>query len=86
MLQLRPARQARPFMFELASTNSAEAAAGDLQEACSRDDRFLDMIAAAAENAREYAEKASVTEIGPGTVEQLTADVIRLSRAYVSAP
>ena len=27
-----------------------------------------------------------MTEIGPGTVDQLTADVVRLGRAYVSAP
>ena len=44
------------------------------------------MIAAAASQARGHAEQAAVTEIGPGTVEQLTADVVRLSRAYVSAP
>jgi transcriptional regulator with XRE-family HTH domain len=80
------ARQARPFMFALASTSNAEAAAGVIQEDRSRDDRFLDIITAAAEDARTHAEKASVTEIGLGTVEQLTTDVIRLSRAYVSAP
>ena len=45
-----------------------------------------DMIAAAASEARGHAEQAAVTGIGPGTVEQLTADVARLSRAYVSAP
>jgi tetratricopeptide (TPR) repeat protein len=27
-----------------------------------------------------------VTEVGPGTLEQFTADVVRLSRAYVTAP
>ena len=47
---------------------------------------WLDVIAVAASEAREHAEKAAVTEIGPGTVEQLTADVVRLGRAYVSAP
>ena len=52
------------------------------------DDRaeWPDMIAAAASEARGHAEEAAVTGIGPGTVEQLTADVARLSRAYVSAP
>jgi hypothetical protein len=45
-----------------------------------------DVIAAAASEARGYAEQTAVTGIGPGTVEQLTADVARLSRAYVSAP
>jgi tetratricopeptide (TPR) repeat protein len=45
-----------------------------------------DVIAAAASEARGHAEQAAVTAIGPGTVEQLTADVARLSRAYVSAP
>ena len=44
------------------------------------------MIALAASEARGHAEQAAVTGIGPGTVEQLTADVARLSRAYVSAP
>lgn len=44
------------------------------------------MIAAAASEARGHAEQAAVTGIGPGAVEQLTADVARLSRAYISAP
>jgi hypothetical protein len=47
---------------------------------------WTDMLAAAADRAREHAARAAVTEIGPGTIEQLTADVTRLSRAYVSAP
>ena len=47
---------------------------------------WLDAIARAASEARGYAQKAAVTDVGPGTVEQLTADVVRLSRAYVSAP
>jgi tetratricopeptide (TPR) repeat protein len=47
---------------------------------------WADLIAAAASEARGHAEQAAVTGIGPGTVEQLTADVARLSRAYVSAP
>jgi Helix-turn-helix domain len=45
-----------------------------------------DVIAVAASQARQHAEKVAVTEIGPGTVEQLKADVVRLGRAYVSAP
>jgi transcriptional regulator with XRE-family HTH domain len=47
---------------------------------------WSDVIAAAASEARGHAEQAAVTGIGPGTVEHLTADVARLSRAYVSAP
>ena len=47
---------------------------------------WSDVIAAAASEARGHAEQAAVTGIGPGTVEQLAADVARLSRAYVSAP
>jgi hypothetical protein len=50
------------------------------------DARLDDAIAIAASEARGRAERAAVTEVGPGTIEQLTADVIRLSRAYVSAP
>ncbi len=45
-----------------------------------------DLIAIAAGEAREHAQKAAVTEIGPGMIEQLKADVVRLGRAYVSAP
>jgi transcriptional regulator with XRE-family HTH domain len=45
-----------------------------------------DLIAAAASDARGHAERVAVTGVGPGTVEQFTADVVRLSRAYVSAP
>ena len=50
------------------------------------DGGWLDAVARAASEVRGYAQKAAVTEVGPGTVEQLTADVVRLSRAYVSAP
>jgi transcriptional regulator with XRE-family HTH domain len=49
-------------------------------------DGRLDMIAIAANEARGHAERAAVTEVGPGTIEQLTEDTVRLSRAYVSAP
>lgn len=47
---------------------------------------WLDAIAIAASEARDHAERAALTKVGPGMVEQLTADVARLSRAYVSAP
>jgi hypothetical protein len=46
---------------------------------------WLDAIARDASDARGYPQKAAVTAVGTGTVEQLTADVIRLSRAYVCA-
>jgi DNA-binding XRE family transcriptional regulator len=59
---------------------------GSAAEAPGPRDSCPDVIAAAASDAREHAGKAAVTEIGPGTVEQLTADVVRLGRAYVSAP
>jgi tetratricopeptide (TPR) repeat protein len=49
-------------------------------------DRWPDAVAAAASEARGHAERAAVTEVGPGTLEQFTADVVRLSRAYVTAP
>ena len=44
----------------------------------------MDMVAAVAAQARDHAAHAAITGIGPGTVEQLTAEVIRLSRAYVT--
>jgi DNA-binding XRE family transcriptional regulator len=47
---------------------------------------WLDAIALAAGQAREHAEMVAVTDVGPGAVEQLRADVIRLGRAYLSAP
>jgi tetratricopeptide (TPR) repeat protein len=50
------------------------------------EDDSVDVIALAASEAREHADKVAVTEIGPATVEQITADVVRLARAYVSAP
>ena len=48
--------------------------------------RSLDVIAMAASEAREHAQRSAVTEIGPAAVEQITADVVRLGRAYVSEP
>ena len=47
---------------------------------------WLDVIAVAASQARDHAARAALTAIGPGTVEQLTAEIVRLGRAYVSAP
>jgi hypothetical protein len=47
---------------------------------------WLDAIALAASQARADAEQAAVTDVGPGTVDQFRADVVRLGRAYVSAP
>jgi hypothetical protein len=47
-------------------------------------DTGMDMVAAAATHARDHAAHTAITSIGPGTVEQLTAEVIRLSRAYVT--
>jgi DNA-binding XRE family transcriptional regulator len=45
-----------------------------------------DFIAAAAGRARQHAAAFAITDVGPGAIEQLTADVRRLGRAYVSAP
>jgi len=61
-------------------------ASKEVAAASVEDGSWLDAIARAASEARGYAQKAAVTEVGPGTVEQFTADVIRLSRAYISAP
>jgi transcriptional regulator with XRE-family HTH domain len=60
--------------------------AGGILQVAGHGDGGVDLIAAAAAEARGHAEQASVTGIGPGTVEQFTADVARLSRAYVTAP
>jgi hypothetical protein len=43
-----------------------------------------DVVAAAAAQARDHAMNAAATSIGPGTIEQLTTEVVRLSRAYVA--
>ncbi|HUY46050.1 MAG TPA: helix-turn-helix transcriptional regulator [Streptosporangiaceae bacterium] len=43
-----------------------------------------DVVAAAAAQARDHAMNAAATGVGPGTVEQLTAEVVRLGRAYVA--
>lgn len=44
----------------------------------------VDMLAAVAAQARDHAARAATTGIGPGTVEQLTAEVVRVSRCYVA--
>ena len=59
---------------------------GDAVDAAGHMAGWLDAIAMAAGQAREHAENAAVTDVGPGTVEQFRADVVRLGRAYVSAP
>jgi len=61
-------------------------ASGDAADAPGQMAGWLDAIAIAAGQAREHAENAAVTDVGPGTVEQFRADVVRLGRAYVSAP
>ena len=43
-----------------------------------------DLITLAASQARDHAVNSAITAIGPGTVEQLTAEVVRLGRAYLS--
>jgi DNA-binding XRE family transcriptional regulator len=45
-----------------------------------------DVVAAAATQARDHAMNTAATAIGPGTIEQLTTEVVRLSRAYVASP
>jgi tetratricopeptide (TPR) repeat protein len=74
------ARQARPLLLAPAGIDADRNAMPDASGAS------VDVIAAAAREARGYAERAAVTEVGPGTLEQLRADVIRLSRSYVTAP
>jgi hypothetical protein len=61
-------------------------APGDAVDAPGHMAGWVDAIAIAAGQAREHAENAAVTDVGPGTVEQFRADVVRLGRAYVSAP
>ncbi|HUY49826.1 MAG TPA: helix-turn-helix transcriptional regulator [Streptosporangiaceae bacterium] len=84
--------QAGPFLLAQARSDGALPAPpmihvpGSAADASGPHDGWPDVISAAASDAREHAENAAVTGIGPGTVEQLTADVVRLGRAYVSAP
>jgi transcriptional regulator with XRE-family HTH domain len=86
------ASRARPFVLALARGDSTSGsgslapASDDAAGAADLVGGWADVIAVAASEAREHAEKVAVTQIGPATVEQLTADVVRLGRAYVSAP
>jgi transcriptional regulator with XRE-family HTH domain len=86
------ARQMRPSLLTLAeipefSFSEISARAPEQPQATSvHGDGWPDGIAIAASEAREHAARAAVTAIGPGAVEQVTADVVRLSRAYVSTP
>ncbi len=84
------ARQPRPFLLALSNDHrggSIGQLANTLEGAVEASaDGWLDVIAVAASAARDHAQKVAVTEIGPGTVEQIRADVVRLGRAYVSAP
>jgi DNA-binding XRE family transcriptional regulator len=66
--------------------NQLDRTPGDTLDTQGHESGWLDAISLAADQAREHAETLAVTDIGPGTVEQLRADVIRLGRAYVSAP
>jgi tetratricopeptide (TPR) repeat protein len=85
------AHQVRLLLPHLAVTSNAYAAGsaasghGSVVVVAGEGDSWPDMIAAAASQARDHAEQAAVSGIGPGTLEQFTADVARLSRAYVSA-
>lgn len=79
------ARQARLVLLGSAGTGSSGGWDAALY-APGGGDSWPDVIATAASDARGRAERAAVTELGPGTVEHLTADVVRLSRAYVTAP
>jgi DNA-binding XRE family transcriptional regulator len=78
---LGPARDTDAIHGEALEPLSGEIVSTPVDEA-----EWVDVVAAAASQARGRAEQAAVSGIGPGTVEQLTADVARLSRSYVSAP
>jgi transcriptional regulator with XRE-family HTH domain len=86
------ARQTAPFPLWPAGSGSSvtllvpDQVSGATLATPGRSNDRLDMIALAASEAREHAEKVAVTDIGPAAVEQFTADVVRLARAYVSAP
>ncbi len=45
-----------------------------------------DLISVVVEATRRHVELVEATEVGPGTLEQLRADVVDLSRAYVFTP
>jgi len=85
-------RRARPLLIAVAKDNGT-GTTGELVQwtrwapgQSGIGDGLPDVIALAASDARGHAEKLAVTEIGPGMAEQLKADVVRLGRAYVSAP
>lgn len=81
------ARQARFVLPDPAAVGQRHSGDSDSAPGLPGDDGGSpDVIAVAASEARGNAERAAVTEVGPGTLEQLTADVVRLSRAYVTAP
>lgn len=84
------ARRVGPFPFSLAGSNDAFGSRLRLPRAAlvvaGGGGDWADVVSAAAVEAREHAEKTAITDIGPAAVEQFTADVVRLARAYVSAP
>jgi hypothetical protein len=84
------ARRATPFPVSVVAGNGSVGSLVHLPGAAlalaGRGDDWLDVISLAASEARGHAEKTAITEIGPAAVEQFTADVVRLARAYVSAP
>lgn len=87
------ARQAHTFVMTLARGDGAgstgllaDMPAAGVSAAPEPGGCWLDVIAVAAGQARDHAARAAVTEIGDATVEQLTAEIVRLGRAYVSAP
>jgi hypothetical protein len=84
------ARRVTPFPLSLVASNGSVGSLAHVPEGAltvaGRGDDWLDVIALAATEAREHAEKTAITDVGPAAVEQFTADVVRLARAYVSAP
>jgi len=84
------ARQVAPFPLSLVAGNGSVGSLVRVPQGAlavaGRGDDWLDVIALAATEAREHAEKTAITDVGPAAVEQFTADVVRLARAYVSAP
>ena len=89
--RLAAAHDARPLLLVLGENVAADVVSDADETAVSAGAvgsgvRLVDMVAAAASQARDHAQEMAVTGIGPGTVEQLTAEVTRLSRAYVSGP
>jgi transcriptional regulator with XRE-family HTH domain len=83
-------RRVAPFPLSLfASTNSFGSQVrlpGAALAVAGRGGDWVDVVSVAATEAREHAGKTAITDIGPAAVEQFTAEVVRLARAYVSAP